>query len=128
MGRRSIGLAVIALAASAAANWPQALADPLPTSVGQCSQTTIAEIGSRLQGAPNSGSAISFANGGDQVSYDIVPASTRSRRGDSVMMCLVTIPQGCPPGDDRGRVYTTTNLRTHESWTLPDAQHSCGGA
>jgi hypothetical protein len=25
-------------------------------------------------------------------------------------------------------MYTTTNLRTLDSWTLPDSQHMCGGA
>ena len=31
-------------------------------------------------------------------------------------------------GDERGRVYSGTNLRTRGSWQLPDAQHMCGGA
>ncbi len=62
------------------------------------------------------------------MSYDKVQEIIRSRVGDPVLMCLVEIPQDCPPGDDRGKIYTTTNLRTQESWTLPDSQHSCGGA
>jgi hypothetical protein len=37
-----------------------------------------------------------------------------------------SIPKDCPPGDDRGREYTTTNLRTDEAWTLPDSQQMCG--
>jgi hypothetical protein len=41
---------------------------------------------------------------------------------------LAADPLPCPPGDDRGRVYKTTNLRTRETWTLPDSQYSCGGA
>ena len=51
-----------------------------------------------------------------------------SRPGDVVRVCLVSIPRPCPPGDKRGRVYKTTNLRTHGEWTLPDSEHSCGGA
>ena len=43
-------------------------------------------------------------------------------------MCLIQIPYPCPPGDNRGRLYKTTNLRTHRSWTLRDAEHMCGGA
>ena len=31
-------------------------------------------------------------------------------------------------GDNRGKIYTTTNLRTLDSWTLTDSEHSCGGA
>src|SRR5579872_6749939 len=106
----------------------------LPTQLGQCSETSISKIGQRLEDSatgrpiPGSGSAVNFANRGYQVSYDEVPAVQRSRRGDRVRMCLVKLPEDCPKGDDRGRIYTTTNLRTNESWTLPDAEHSCGGA
>ena len=107
----------------------------LPKAVGECVMTTIEKIGDRF-GAPigesprpdSMGSAVVFANGGYQVSYEWEAALARSRVGDKVRMCLVSIPQDCPPGDDRGRRYTTTNLRTGEAWTLPDSQHMCGGA
>jgi hypothetical protein len=106
----------------------------LPTTSGTCVLTTISEISTRLvdgstgRPVPGSDSAVNFANKGYQVSYDEEPAITRSRRGDSVYMCLMKVPTDCPPGDNRGRIYTTTNLRTLESWTLPDSEHSCGGA
>jgi len=107
-------------------------AGTLPTEVGACANTVIAEITSRFQADitadPDDGSAVNFANGGHQVSYDKVQEIIRSRVGDPVLMCLVSIPEDCPPGDDRGRFYTTTNLRTQESWTLADSQHMCGGA
>ena len=106
--------------------------DALPTEIGQCVETAIASITSRFQADinadQNDGSAISFENGGFQVSYEKEQPIIRSEVGDRVLMCLVSIPQDCPPGDDRGRIYTTTNQRTNESWTLPDSQHSCGGA
>jgi hypothetical protein len=111
-----------------------AFADPLPKQVGQCSETAIRKIETRLvdgttgKPVPGSGSAVSFANRGYQVSYDAEPAIQASRRGDRVRICLVKLPEACPPGDNRGRVYTTTNLRTNQSWTLPDSEHSCGGA
>jgi hypothetical protein len=111
-----------------------AAADPLPTQVGQCTKTTIKDVTTRLQDGvtkqpmPGSGSAVDFANGGYQVSYDTIAAITQSRAGDPVTMCLVSIPQGCPPGDKRGITYKTTNLRTHGTWTLPDSEHMCGGA
>jgi hypothetical protein len=76
----------------------------------------------------NSGSAVLLVNGLYGVSYDQVAPINRSRRGDRVMACLVKIPKDCPSGDNRGRVYTTTNLRTNESWTLLDSMHMCGGA
>jgi hypothetical protein len=105
-----------------------AQAGDLPKKVGECVNTTIKSVGSRLDGAPDSGSAVSFANGGYQVGYDRVPAIEQSKRGDAVSMCLVSVPQNCPKGDDRGRTYRTTNQRTRQTWTLADSTHSCGGA
>jgi hypothetical protein len=115
----------------------QAVAQSLPSVVGRCVLTTIAHVGQRLedgstgQSIPGSGSDVSFtgfAYGGHQVSYEEIPEITRSHKGDKVYVCLMLIPTGCPPGDERGRGYTTTNLRTMESWTLPDSEHGCGGA
>ena len=120
-------LAILTGLALFPAKWQQAKAEDLPTEIGACSETTIEDIGYRL-GDPDSGSAISYANGGGQVSYDTIPEIHRSRVGDPVRLCLVSIPEDCPPGDDRGKVYSATNLRTGESWEAPDSQHSCGGA
>jgi hypothetical protein len=112
----------------------KAMANGLSQKIGDCSVTRIKEISTRLindaTGAmiPGSGSAVSFRNGGYQVSYEDEEEVSRSRVGDRVRMCLVTIPEGCPLGDNRGFRYTTTNLRTGEKWTLPDSPHSCGGA
>jgi hypothetical protein len=125
MRQSLIGVIVFALAVVAWVH--QGIADPLPTEVGACSETTIADIGYRL-GDPDTGSAISYANGGGQVSYDTIPEIHRSRIGDAVKLCLVSLPEDCPPGDDRGKVYSATNLRTGETWEAPDSQHSCGGA
>ena len=88
-----------------------AFAQGLPMRVGQCSTTRVKWVGTRLDNTPGSGSAIQFMNGGYQVSYDQVAAVDRSRPGDPVRMCLISIPKDCPPGDDRGRFYKTTNLR-----------------
>jgi len=118
-------LALFAGAASAA---------PLPKHVGQCALTKVKSVETRLEDGDThepvegSGSAVSFVNGGYQVSYDTVAAVEHSRAGDRVKLCLVSIPHPCPPGDNRGRQYRTTNLRTHKSWLLPDAEHMCGGA
>jgi len=110
-----------------------ALSAELPTRVGACVVTKVKQVETRLMDGtnkpvPGSGSAIAFVNGGYQVSYDQVPAVDASRPGDRVRMCLVSIPRDCPPGDTRGRSYRTTNLRTRRAWTLPDAEHMCGGA
>ncbi|EYD72133.1 hypothetical protein Rumeso_04839 [Rubellimicrobium mesophilum DSM 19309] len=104
--------------------------ESLPTRLGDCAETTIADIGPRLMDDPDfeSGVGIAYANGLGQVSYDRVQEVIDSQPGDPVRMCLVYIPANCPPGDDRGKVYATTNLRTGATWEMPDAQHECGGA
>ena len=127
MFRFAICVAALALATPS-------FAASLPKSVGQCADTKVLRVETRLvdgstnQPIPGSGSAIRFVNGGYQVSYDAIAAVEASRPGDAVKICLVSIPRGCPPGDRRGRIYKTTNLRTNDSWTLPDSEHSCGGA
>jgi len=104
--------------------------DPLPARILTCGGSVITEIGPRLEGDTNfsSGTSVFYKNGGSQVSYDKIAAIINSRKGDHVLICLVFIPEKCPPGDNRGKIYTATNLRTLESWTLPDSEHSCGGA
>ena len=96
--------------------------------VGQCETTRIDYIGARLEGEPPDGTSIGYADGVWQVSYDREPAVLRSRLGDPARVCLVSTPHNCPPGDDRGRIYSATNLRTHVRWSMPDAEHMCGGA
>ena len=120
-----LGRPALALLAVLAAGVPAVAATP--DRVGACVATRIAQIGFRL-GVPGSGSALLLANGIPQVSYDPVPGIEGSRVGDPVTTCLVSVPQGCPPGDRRGRRYRTTNRRTGASWSLPDSQHLCGGA
>jgi len=106
----------------------------VPIVVGQCSKTTVKEIGTRLtdgttgQNITGSGSAINYTNGVYQVSYDTIQGIEDSQVGDAVNLCLVSIPTDCPVGDDRGKVYSATNSRTGESWQAQDSGHSCGGA
>lgn len=111
-----------------------ATSESLPKKVGKCVQTTIAKISDRFGHAvmispdDGSGTMVLYANGGQQVSYGKEAAAIRSKVGDRVKMCLTAIPDHCPPGDERGKVYESTNLRTGETWAMPDAQHHCGGA
>lgn len=104
----------------------------LPKRVGSCVETSISKItdrfGKALGTSGVSGTIVYFANGGHQVSYDTENSISRSKLGDRVSMCLKFVPKDCPPGDERGKIYNTRNLRTEEAWTLPDEQHSCGGA
>ena len=99
--------------------------------VGQCQITRIEEIGPRLlsvEGEPLHGTHVSFGNGVHQFSYARERPVFASRVGDRARVCLVSIPANCPLGDDRGRIYEVSNLRTGGHWKLPDASHSCGGA
>lgn len=115
-------------------NSPKSINEPLPTIVGKCSKTIVSKISTRLtdgttgQSISGTGSAISYANGGYQVSYDAIPGIDNSSIGDGILLCLVSIPTDCPVGDERGKNYTATNLRTGEAWMAQDSQHSCGGA
>jgi uncharacterized protein len=108
----------------------------LPTKVGACTKTKIGKITTRFGDplkppGPNEfdpGSAVEFADNGFQTSYSYNEALEASAVGDEVVLCLVSIPRNCPAGDDRGKVYSATNLRTKGSWIMPDSQHMCGGA
>jgi hypothetical protein len=54
--------------------------------------------------------------------YEELDPAHRARKGDPVLMCLISIAHPCSPGDGRGRWYAATDLRTVKS------EHSCGGA
>lgn len=121
--RRGLALALLATLAA-----PPVPAKTPPAPADACQTTSIARLEPRLQGVPDSGSSVVYANGLRQTSYEVVPALQRSHPGDPVRLCLVERPKGCPPGDDRGSRYAATNLRTSERWSLYDSQHRCGGA
>lgn len=109
-----------------------------PSKVGECAERTIAvvstasggKLGSRppKEAAMDPGSYVRYTNKETQVSHEWDRALAHAKVGDRVRMCLIFVPKDCPPGDDRGRVYETTNLRTNEVWKMPDDPHMCGGA
>lgn len=113
-----------------------AFGDTMPRGVGECAQAKIKQIGTRFgerlvkpkSDSMDAGTSVVLSNGVYGVSYSYVDAVAHSRVGDKVMTCLISLPKDCPKGDERGKSYATTNLRTRESWTLPDSQHKCGGA
>lgn len=105
--------------------------------VGDCTATTIDDITYRLCSpdannvcvpSEGTGTTVVLSNGMYLISYDPVPAAFQSQAGDPVIACLVEKPRDCPPGDDRGYVWSVTNMRTGGVWELPDSQHMCGGA
>jgi len=127
-GKRLVHLVTLALLLPPLLPAAPALAAAKPTAVGQCVHTTIKAKESRLEGMPDSGDAVVYANGLYGVSYERVPGLRTARAGDRVRLCLTSVPQDCPPGDERGKTYKATDLRTQKSWELPDAEHMCGGA
>ena len=97
--------------------------------VGQCEVARIKRIMGRITPRPDSsGTGIAYSDGVYGVSYQFVAGIARSRVGDRVRVCLVSVPKNCPPGDNRGKFYSARNLRTGAQWNLPDAEHMCGGA
>jgi hypothetical protein len=72
---------------------------------------------------------IDFENGAHLFVYEALQGVRNSRVGDRVQLCLIATAKDCPPGDERGRVYKGTNLRTGESWMGPDTLlRNCSGA
>lgn len=49
-------------------------------------------------------------------------------KGDKVKVCLIELPEDCPPGDDRGKTYAITNYKNKHTFTGTPDWHSCGGA
>ncbi len=125
MARRPRLLAFLAIAC--AANWApmSSVHAAVQEPIGTCMLTAVVFVGYR---AGDGGSVIEYANGRWQVDYNVIPGIHNSRRGDRVVLCLTEVPVGCPLGDDRGRTYKGTNLRTFETWSALDSEHSCGGA
>jgi hypothetical protein len=102
--------------------------EPVPTKVGQCVMTKIRNVGTRLEGVADSGDQVIYTDGVLGVSYETIKGLKGARAGDAVKLCLVAMPDDCPPGDDRGKTYRATDLRTHHRWQAFDAEHMCGGA
>lgn len=103
-------------------------AEALPAKVGDCVETQVEFVGTRLSEVADSGTAIEFTNGLSLVSYDQIPAAAESKEGDKVKACLEALPKNCPVGDERGKVYRVENLRTGKSFSMSDSAHACGGA
>ena len=85
-----------------------------------CEETKVREVGTRLtsqgQPVPWSGVSIAFENGVYLTSYDTVRVVQNQRPGDQVRVCLVAVPVGCPPGDDRGKRYSVYDYNQNETY------------
>ncbi len=107
---------------------------PPPTQVGKCADTFIQRTGTRFGSSLTEnqleglGSSVKLTNGIYLVSYENLEQLRIARPQDKVKVCLLQIPEDCPPGDNRGRVYSLLNYRTNGYVEMPDSQHMCGGA
>ena len=116
---------------------PEIVGAALPKALGHCVRAKITSLtdraGDPLKPKPpglgaDNGVVVDYTHGGHGVSYEYDSQAAQARVGDEVLLCLSSIPRDCPPGDDRGRFYSATDLRTGGSWMLLDSQHMCGGA
>lgn len=100
------------------------------TKVGQCKETQVAVVGTRLEDTPGSGTAITYTDGTSGFSYETVNDAEGSKPGDHVKLCLTERPKDCPAGSDpeQGSVFSAENNRTGGKWSLPNSSHECGGA
>jgi hypothetical protein len=97
----------------------------MPERMGQCVLTKVTSIDTEDDIIWKE---IHFENGGVEVSdFDATSPAFLSKVGDPIKVCLASLPHDCPPGDARGRIYLTTNLRTGGKWSFSDTIHMCGG-
>lgn len=117
-------------------------AETPPRTIGGCSLTTV--ISKRFRMAPSPGDPgynpsdsplgkevlISLKNGlglyaGDGDTFIL---STDFAPGHRVTLCLLSLPKNCPPGDNRGKIYSLTDRQTRRTMKGIDSWHLCGGA
>ena len=96
--------------------------------IGQCFNTQVASIGSRLENTPDSGDAVEYTDGHYQVSYETNPVVQKFHVGDPIRLCVIELPGHCPAADDRGILFSAVNLKTGGRWKAADSEHPCGGA
>jgi hypothetical protein len=93
--------------------------------IGQCLDTGVMWVGTRLQGDGTSlpgikidlGSKITYSNGDEQASFETIPNMMRSKIGDDVRLCLIEANK-C----EKGYIHNigSYNLRTKEKWEAYD--------
>jgi uncharacterized protein len=114
-----------------------------PKKVGECVDSLIEDKTTRFEGAiageAGGEVSISFQNG--IILYitkvDALPSENADKymystkdfaKGDRVKLCLTELPKDCPPGDDRGKIYSVQNYKNKKTFSGVDAWHMCGGA
>jgi hypothetical protein len=101
-----------------AAEQCQVVNKKVPENKKTCVISSVKDVGTRLSGSngkkvPGSGTAIYFKNELFLVSYDTVRQAELSKNADKVKICLMYLPEDCPPGDDRGKTYTVIRVSAY---------------
>ena len=97
----------------------------MPTTLGDCLNTSVAATAPRSANDPAAGYVVTFASGGQQVSSGLSGLNAGAV-GDQVIVCLVTVPESCPANDHRGTIYSGADLTTGFAWREPDSDKLCG--
>ena len=128
------GLLVLACSPSNAA--------PPPKSIGTCADSFVQSKRFRMVPSPGDPDYtrtsddfgkevfISLTNGtgiysGDGDDFIL---SSNFAAGHKVKVCLESLPENCPPGDNRGKGYSFYDYLTGARVTGVDSWHMCGGA
>lgn len=138
---KSLPPSLLALGLLALSSTPSVAAPP-PTTVGRCSESWIQS--KRFRMVPSPGDAgysrtnddfgkevlIQLTNGVGIYSGhgDDFILSSNFAAGHRVRVCLDSLPQHCPPGDNRGKRYSFYDLQTGARTSGADSWHLCGGA
>ncbi|HXQ47534.1 MAG TPA: lysozyme inhibitor LprI family protein [Caulobacteraceae bacterium] len=107
---------------------PWATATAMPTNPGYCLNTSVAANTLRYAGYPAYGSIVSYTSGGQQVATNGASSLNSLQPGESVIVCLVTLPEGCAPNDSRGTIYAGAAVGSGSAWREPNSDKVCGAA
>ena len=130
-----------------AAGFPLAMINPAtaafpPSRVGTCSESFV--LSKRFRMVPSPGDQ-DYQRTTDPFGKEVIISLTNGLRlfsgegddsilssafaaGHRVRACLQSLPQNCPPGDDRGKRYRFVDLQTGARAEGVDSWHLCGGA
>lgn len=118
------------------------LAAPPPMTVGQCADSFVQAKRFRMVPSPGDpGYARTTDDFGKEVFINLTNGigiysgegddfilSNSFAAGHKVKVCLESLPQSCPPGDNRGKGYSFYDYLTGTRVTGVDSWHMCGGA
>jgi hypothetical protein len=132
----ALSFAALALLGCDSANLPVKRHERFP-SIGTCYDTKVKRTGGRfhwndtpplITDGNDDDIAVEYVDGQYMMQWGFNFRVSQWRKGDPVRLCVIGLPENCPPGDDRGVEYRARNNRTGESWVGFDSAHLCGGA